>query len=540
LLGLFALWLAGSILVLPSPAVAQSVDAQGASVGGVVTDAATGASLAGVTVRIEGTDLGVLTDGDGRYLLLRAPSGPGTLRVEQIGYATARIPITVPARGILRRDVALATRALEMPGVVVTADPAGRARGELGTATVVGREAIAAQTATTLAGVLELVPGTVLSPPGLTGVQQVALRTATGAGGEAQQLSAFGTLIILDGVPLSNNANLQSLGPRGEVALATSANGGIDLRRIPASTIERIEVIRGVPSARYGDLTQGAIVVETRTDAFEPEIALQFDANALNLSTVGGHRRGSHALSGGVDVARYRSQPGLSPDEAQRFAGQLAHRATFGREDRLVLDTRLDVFRMRDDRPERPEINPDFIREVSEGGVRLSERAQLRLPRGARLQFTGAVDASQQRAFTQLRRASGAMPFTDRLTEGRAVGRFIGGEYVSQLELSGDPRMVYGRLEAELPCTAVRRGSPGTRRHRGQARMECGCRLSVRHAVSAADQRHRDPGLRPAAALRRGAAACHFGTVRGRSPALGSSRRHGADPPGRGSPGSIA
>ncbi|GAC1583805.1 MAG: hypothetical protein NVS3B18_16800 [Candidatus Dormibacteria bacterium] len=45
----------------------------------------------------------------------------------------------------------------------------------------------------------------------------------------------------------------------------------------------------------------------------------------------------------------------------------------------------------------------------------------------------------------------GALPFTDRLTEGRSVGRFLGGSYLSQLRLNGDPWLVYGRLEAEQP-----------------------------------------------------------------------------------------
>lgn len=437
-----------------APTAAQEPGA-GASIGGVVRDAATGAPLAGVRVRLEAAEAGVLTDGEGRYLLRRVPAGPQTLRAERIGYATARIPVTVPARGLLRQDVALATSALHIEGVTVTADPAGRARGELGTASVVGREAIAAQTATTLAGVLELVPGMLLSPPGLAGVQQVALRTAPTAGADARQLAAFGTLVILDGVPISNNANLQTLGPRGEIALPTSAHGGIDLRRIPASTIERVEVIRGVPSARYGDLTQGAVIIETRTGAFEPEAALQLDANALNLSTVGGLGRRGQTGALGFDVARYRTEPGISPDEAQRVSGQLAHRAALGRGERLVLDTRLNLFHLRDDRPERPEVNPDFLREVSEGGLRLSERARLELPRGVRLQLTGAFDAGRQRAHTQARRASGVMPFTDRLSEGRATGRFIGGEYVSRLHLDGDPRLLYGRLEAELPAALL-------------------------------------------------------------------------------------
>lgn len=41
------------------------------------------------------------------------------------------------------------------------------------------------------------------------------------------------------------------------------------------------------------------------------------------------------------------------------------------------------------------------------------------------------------------------MPFTDRVTEGRAIGRFIGGTYQSRVAIDGDVRQVFTRLEAE-------------------------------------------------------------------------------------------
>jgi len=96
------------------------------------------------------------------------PPGPQVLRVERIGFATARARITFPTEGFLVRDVELSWSALEMEGITVTADATGRARGELGTATVIEQEAIEHQTATSLAGVLELRAfslGSDLTPP---------------------------------------------------------------------------------------------------------------------------------------------------------------------------------------------------------------------------------------------------------------------------------------------------------------------------------------------------------------------------------------
>src|SRR5258708_28646513 len=171
----------------------------------------------------------------------------------------------------------MAEVALRMRQVHVTADDVGGAGGELGTASVITRDEIANQTATSLAGVLELIPGAILRPPGLDNVQQIGLRSLPTTTGTAERLGAFGTLIILDGIPLTNNTNLQTTGPRGEIVPATSAGCGIHLRRIPAAALERVEVIRGVPSARFGDLTAGAVRLEPPPPAAAPRPLRRLD-----------------------------------------------------------------------------------------------------------------------------------------------------------------------------------------------------------------------------------------------------------------------
>ena len=243
--------------VLPSASI-QAQARTGASIAGQVSDEATSAPLTGVLVAIEGTTIAALTDEGGRYRLEGVPRGPWILRAQRIGLATARVRITVPPEGTLTRDIALSVSALRLEDITVTADAVSRAEGELGTASVIERDAIEHITATSLAGVLQLVPGISTRAPGLGDVEQIALRTVptgsslgalsndAGVGRNSADLSAFGTLIVLDGVPLSNNANLQSLGPRGGADLqllsfATAANGGIDCgaSRLPSSSAWR-------------------------------------------------------------------------------------------------------------------------------------------------------------------------------------------------------------------------------------------------------------------------------------------------------------
>ena len=457
------LLLAGTPDYLPSQ-VATSFEPR---ITGRVLVRGTQVGVSDATILVEGTNLTTRTDSLGRYTLNRVPTGPQVLLVRRLGYAPARTPVTVPTEGTLTLDLIIATSALQLDQLVVTADRTSRARGELGTASVIDRDAIANQVASSLQGVLELVPGVPLQPPGLDGAAQFSLRTlgaATGGigfgGSSAADIGAAGTLIVLDGIPLSNNANLQSVGARGEIiSPASTAGGGIDLRRIPASTLERVEVIRGIPSVRWGDLTQGAIIVDTRAAATPPEFAGRFDPRTREGNIVGGRSfRDEHqALTLTFNVAETRQMQTLSSASTLRAAGQLAHRLQFGESPesaidgrapppRYTFDSRIDWWQLRYDSPERADVEPGRNSFTNDRGIRFGERARLALGSG-NLEWTAALDLQTQNTRETAERIRPAMPFTDRLTEGRTIGRYIDGIYLGEYELDGAPRLMYSRLE---------------------------------------------------------------------------------------------
>ncbi|QHJ06857.1 SusC/RagA family TonB-linked outer membrane protein [Hymenobacter busanensis] len=83
------------LLILLLSCCLQAV-AQTGAVGGRVTDE-TNAPLPGVTVLIEGTQLGNSSNSDGAFLIQNVPAGPHTLVVSFVGYTTARRSVTVVA-----------------------------------------------------------------------------------------------------------------------------------------------------------------------------------------------------------------------------------------------------------------------------------------------------------------------------------------------------------------------------------------------------------------------------------------------------------
>jgi outer membrane receptor protein involved in Fe transport len=461
--------LAACLLAAPPSAFAQEQARQPATISGHLTDAVRKVPVDGARVIVEGTRNFALTDTAGYYRLRDVPAGPQTLRVNRIGFAPARQEIVVPTTGALVVDLEMASSPLKVPGITVTAEPVGRARGELGTASVIESEAIKNQTATSLAGILQLLPGQVLQAPGLDGVQQISLGAIpVSLGGSipgspnvsqpsAQNLSSFGTQIVVNGVPLSNNANLQSLGPSGELTFPSSVGGGLDLRRIPASTIERVEVIRGIPSARFGDVTNGVIIVDTHAGVVDPLLSGLYDAHTLAGSIVGGTAFGAkQTATAMVDVTRTMLNPGLNDYKGYRLSGELAHRLTLGgaadageeeaAEPRLVMDTRFDIYKLYDDEPPTVEA-PNMASSTRDAGLQFSERARLKLGHDSRLDLTASFEAVQQRSWVTQPELRGEMPFTSNLDTGLAVGHFIGGAYQARVDVDGGPRDLYTRLE---------------------------------------------------------------------------------------------
>lgn len=474
----------GGLALLPRVVHAQPENGR---LEGRVTLRGSDSSLANATVSIEGSSLVARTDNSGRYVLFRVPPGPQVAVVRRLGYAPSRTPFTMPASGVRTLNVVLATSALQLEQLIVTADKSGRGRGELGTASVIDRNAIANQIASSLQGVLELVPGVVLQPPGLDGAAQFSLRAlaaggAAGAGAVsgpgAADIASAGTLIVLDGVPLSNNANLQSVGARGEIAPpASTAGGGVDLRRIPATVLERVEVIRGIPSARWGDLTQGAIIVDTRAAPAPPEFAGRFDPRTGEANLVGGRGFASErqALTLTGNLAQTEAARSLSSASTIRGAAQLAHRVQLGTAPgkqsgadgrtplaRLTLDTRIDWFQLKFDAPERPDIEVGRNSRQDDRGLRISERARLALG-GGTLELTASFDGQSQYTNESRRLVRATTPFTDRLTEGRTIGTFVEGPFLGAYELRGAPRMLYTRLEWDRATPVARAGIAQTR-----------------------------------------------------------------------------
>jgi hypothetical protein len=103
-----------------APSMAQE-GGEGRVVGRVI-DMETGRGLPGAQITVEGTPLAVLAGVDGRYIILRVPSGAVAIKVEMIGFGTKTVSgVEVPRGGATEANVSLETSAFLLDEIVVTA-----------------------------------------------------------------------------------------------------------------------------------------------------------------------------------------------------------------------------------------------------------------------------------------------------------------------------------------------------------------------------------------------------------------------------------
>jgi TonB-dependent starch-binding outer membrane protein SusC len=314
--GLAVLWL-GVMAVAP----AQAQEAY--TIQGRVVDAMTQQPLANVSVLLRGTQIGTLTNNEGRFnLVARVGPGAQTLRFSLIGRGEATRELALGAeRTVQVGDVALQPSAVQLDEIVVTGTGAPTERRALGNtiATVSGTEINEAPGAQSVDKALQgRIPGAVISQnngqPG--GGISIRLR------GTGSILGGAEPLIVIDGVIVENNsAALVSLGAnagRGGAALSNS------LSDLAPGDIERVEVIKGAAAAAlYGSrANNGVIQIFTRRGTqgrpqitYRSELASSTAPNRFDLNESPLAGRGDVVFGGasgfGVPVTRYLYQDEL-------------------------------------------------------------------------------------------------------------------------------------------------------------------------------------------------------------------------------------
>ena len=222
-------WMLLLILLLPLRLDAQ----RPGELAGRVAEARTDAPVEMAAVEIPELGLRVWTDAAGRFRFRGLEPGAWRVRVTRTGYAarTASVDVRNGEEAWIAIPLAPVAVALDALTVSGTPDPAG--------GTQVTRAEIQRSGARTAADLVERVPGAVVRETSPTGPRTVSIR-----GGAPDAV-----LVLVDGVPLND-----------------PVTGEADLSAVPAQSIDRLTVLPGAQSARYGSRAEaGVVLIETRT-----------------------------------------------------------------------------------------------------------------------------------------------------------------------------------------------------------------------------------------------------------------------------------
>ena len=264
---------------------------------GTVTDVEAGTPLSYATVVLSPSGQYTMTDAKGHYSFEKVAPGHITVKVDFYGKIAQTREFDAKAGETYNFNFKMEDMSFRMEEVVVTAT---RSEAGASTSSLISRQAMDHMSTSSLGDVMQLLPGVASHNPTLSKAQTLNIRIGGDASGSAVNMNSLGTAIIVDGAPLSNNSNLQTLAPAmsgNAQDLTTSTREvspvtGVDARSLSTDNIESVEVIRGIPSAQYGDLTSGAILVKSKAGASPLTVRFKTNPNIYQVSASKGFHAG--------------------------------------------------------------------------------------------------------------------------------------------------------------------------------------------------------------------------------------------------------
>lgn len=203
---------------------------------------------------------------------------------------------------------------LRLDDVTVTAVPK---RSKVGSAVVLDDYAVNQRQSFSLSDILQQLPGQEIKSPDFTKANILNLRTAS----EEDITNAFGIAYMIDGLQISNDENMQTYNYRDGLTDFDNPSSGIDLRTIPASNIEKIEVIAGIPDAEYGNLTTGLIKIDRKAGESPYRVRASLRRGTSQVSLDKGYNLGEKAgkLSFSINYLNSNNKPLNDLDQFDRI-----------------------------------------------------------------------------------------------------------------------------------------------------------------------------------------------------------------------------
>ena len=421
---------------------------------GVVISSDNDEPVAAAIVRLNTQDWAA-TDADGRFTFTKLNPGKYEYEVSYLGYETARGEFSL--NDSIRQDIIIRLNPsnLALKEVVVTAE-----EGKMGSSSLIGQSAIRHLQAKSVEDMLQLLPGAVTRNPDLTNAGQASIREID-AGEDAN--NAIGTAIVVDGTPISNDANMQvfstarsgSSSSVQQVSMndQTTSGRGVDLRQISPDNIESIEVIRGIPSVEYGNLTSGAVIINTKAGVTPWTAQVKVDPNSKLLSVGKGLRlRGNGgSLNFGLDYTKSNADRRKTYLGYDRITANAAYSKIFLQTSTpLSFNVKATYYRnLSDTKSDEAMLKDEYFKNL-EQSFRLAVNGMWRLNRKAisNLSYSASFQYTHQEDIYNRYIGSGVVPYSHSYVPGEMQVGFLPATYLCNYKLDGKPLNVFAQLKA--------------------------------------------------------------------------------------------
>jgi hypothetical protein len=348
-----------TLCLLLAATVSAWAQDSGTRVSGKVVEEGTGAPVEFAVVVLSPQELYTTTDRNGLFVFRNVDPGKAVITVQYVGKETIEEEVTLTAgrNNEFKFEMKETTFRLEEVTVIAKQSKAGNS-----TASAISRQAMDHMQTSSLTDLMAFLPGSALANPSLSSAQQFNIRTAFDGVGQSsttygQNMNSLGTAIIVDGAPVSSNANMQVLSPTISGGVGATQQG-VDSRMLSTDNVESVEIIRGVPSAEYGDLTAGAVIVHSKAGREPLSIRVKANPYTYQASATSGFGLGPKGgiLNLTADYAYNTTRLYEAYSFYQRFNGKALWSKNFG--ENFKTNTALSFGLQKDTR----NLNPDDLR----------------------------------------------------------------------------------------------------------------------------------------------------------------------------------
>ena len=238
-----------------------------ATVEGVVQDS-DGKPLSFATVVISELGTGVSTDLEGKFRFTGTKGTEYTLNVSYLNHVDKEVKVKAGSPEPL--VIVLEEQSYELAEVVVMADY----KKNQGSTAVINQQALEHIQPTSVADVLSLIPGGLFRESSATGFNRISLRQSG-----SDDNTSLGMAVVMDGIPQDNDgfrASIPGLST-DEYSDRLGMNRGIDLKTLSTDHIRKIEIVKGISSAKLGNLSSGVIQTTSKIGITPAQLRMKVD-----------------------------------------------------------------------------------------------------------------------------------------------------------------------------------------------------------------------------------------------------------------------